>query len=129
MGGLGDLVDAPSASPDLTNSFDCTYNQLQYVSAAGISQTEKALTSQSFQVSLRPEIVETWSRSSTSAAPGRWTHPAEQSAGQRGLRPSTYKTLMPLLYSALSGHRLSPHGERHLLQLSVCAGKSCSGTG
>ena len=62
----------PSASPDLTNNFDGTYNQLQNVFAAGISQTEKALASQSLQVR-STRICRTWLRSCASAAPGRWT--------------------------------------------------------
>ena len=49
MGRLGDRLDVPSASPDLTNPFDGTYNQLQNVFASGISETQKAEASQSLR--------------------------------------------------------------------------------
>jgi uncharacterized repeat protein (TIGR01451 family) len=88
----------PSASPDLTNNFDGTYNQLQTVFASGIQQADKAWASQSLQVrsdlnlsSLVAQLRQsgTWTMDDTGAI----------SASDEAFALSIYKTLMPLMYT------------------------------
>ena len=88
----------PSASPDLTNNFDGTYNQLQNVFASSISQTQKALASQSLQVrsdlNLSSLVAQLRQR-------GTWAMDdiGVESASNQGFAQSVYKTLMPVLYT------------------------------
>lgn len=88
----------PSASPDLTNDFAGTYNQLQNVFASGISETQKAEVSQSQQVrsdlnllTLVAQLREqgTWAMDDTGI----------QSASNQAFATSVYKTLMPAMYT------------------------------
>ena len=87
----------PSASPDLTtNNFDGTYNQLQNIFASGISQTQKALASQSLQVrsdlNLSRLVTQLRQR-------GTWAMDdiGAESASNQGFALSIYKTLMPVM--------------------------------
>lgn len=86
----------PSASPDLTGTFDGTYNQLQNVFATGITQAEKAEASQSLQVrsdlNLMTLVAQlrqrgTWALDDTGIV----------SASNEGFALSIYKTLLPLI--------------------------------
>jgi hypothetical protein len=115
----------PSASPDLTNNFDGTYNQLQNVFASGISQTEKALASQSLQVrsdlnlsSLVAQLRQrgTWAMDDTGV----------QSASNQAFALSTYKTLMPLMYTRYSVTNCNSHGDGEI-QTPACYGPSGAG--
>lgn len=106
----------PSASPSLTSPFDGTYNQLQNAFAAGITQTQKALVSQSLQVrsdlnlsSLVSQLRQrgTWAMDDAGIA----------SASNEGFALWVYKTLAPLIYTRYqitdchsSGDCTSPSG-------------------
>ena len=88
----------PSASPDLTSNFDGTYNQLQNVFASGISQTQKALASQSFQVRSDLNLSELVAQLRHT---GTWAMDdiGVESASNEGFAKWVYQTLMPTLYT------------------------------
>ena len=88
----------PSASPDLTNPFDGTYNQLQNVFASGISQTQKALDSQSLEVRSDLNLLRLVAQLRQR---GTWAMDdiGVESASNQGFALSIYKTLMPLMYT------------------------------